>query len=828
MLSVIILIGLFLKNTGNHVKILNLTSALIFAQYLISYGYDNFQTITLMQNFTYFAHLFIYIAIFIAIVFFLSISQKNFFKENTKIEFTLLIWCIIIASEYLISSLDFISIIILIECIAFSSYVLVGFDRKNKFSVTSGLQYLILASIPGGLFILGLILFYNNFGTFTQSYLTLLLESLNENILNTNSMQNWDIMVTTTFLSEELLGDHNMYFYSQQHLLELIKYFNKILTQVNWTCGMLSPYLVIDYFNLVKNNYDTSVQIILENFNLFPMVDFSSVQEGVELTGFFMHFFNIIENSTCDTLETYYQFINFLFKNLVSGLAIIYSFGDASVIEYNWSWDIFFSNYDYFTDLATNNLGLINIWGWLVFLNEVFVDEMLAKNLLENVGVRDLVTHSPWVSISENLNLFGEDYILGFQYWMAMTSTPENLKFLNLLLNDFQAQIKFIRFSESFALHSFGMQLLINKTIGSMFIENRNFWDEILTPAMQVKLFGLDAKDAFLWHAYRLNNEVFNLCHCNINCRVQTSPELLQLNTIISNSQVFSSSEYDIESTHIYLYLALIFILANLSFKLTAAPFHFWAPSVYGGSPLVTLTFLSIFSKTIFIFFSIWLFVNVFDSLANIWQFLILIIAFLSILISIIGAFSEKIFKRFFVYSSTGHVGFMLLGLVTLNTNGLKGTVDYLILYILSSFIVWFIIMHLTKKTITLINLKGLSYNQPYLSLIFSIILFSLSGIPPLGGFFVKYEIFYSLINSSFFFLAYVLLLLTVISFFYYIRLIKIFYFENNKKFYKFKNFDDIKLRLISYGFFIIPFFILFSDNAISIFITNIIVKSLF
>lgn len=136
--------------------------------------------------------------------------------------------------------------------------------------------------------------------------------------------------------------------------------------------------------------------------------------------------------------------------------------------------------------------------------------------------------------------------------------------------------------------------------------------------------------------------------------------------------------------------------------------------------------------------------------------------------------------------------------------------------------------MHLTKKTVTLINLKGLSYNQPYLSLIFSIILFSLSGIPPLGGFFVKYEIFYSLINSSFFFLAYILLLLTIASFFYYIRLIKIFYFENNKNFYKFKDFNDIKLRIISYLFFIIPFFILFSDNAISIFITNILTKSLF
>jgi NADH:ubiquinone oxidoreductase subunit 2 (subunit N) len=530
MLFTVILIGLFLKNTGNHIKILNITSALLFTEYLISYGYDNFFVINLTQNFTYFAHLFIYITLIIAILFFLSISQKNFFKENTKVEFTLLIWCIIIASQYLISSLDFISIIILLECIAFSSYVLVGFERKNKFSVTSGLQYLILASIPGGLFILGIVLFYNNFGTFSYEYLNLLLDGTIENFFNkNNSVQNWDIIFQTN----------------------------------------------INAFWLLNNKYSF---LEIQNFN---------------------------------------QTDSFIFQNNIP--LEIYSNGSIT--------------------------------------------------------------------------------------------------------------------------------------------------------------------------------DVFNLTYINI---------------------------------YIYIYLALLFIIANLSFKLTAAPFHFWAPSVYGGSPLITLTFLSIFSKTIFIFFSIWLFANILDSLSNIWQFLIIIIAFLSILTSIIGAFSEKIFKRFFVYSSTGHVGFMLLGITTLNISGLKGTLDYLILYILSSFIVWFIIMHLTKKTVTLINLKGLSYNQPYLSLIFSIILFSLSGIPPLGGFFVKYEIFYSLINSSFFLLAYLLLLLTIISFFYYLRLIKIFYFENNKKLYKFKNFNDIKLRLISYSFFIIPFFILFSDNSISSLITNILIKSLF
>jgi NADH-quinone oxidoreductase subunit N len=135
--------------------------------------------------------------------------------------------------------------------------------------------------------------------------------------------------------------------------------------------------------------------------------------------------------------------------------------------------------------------------------------------------------------------------------------------------------------------------------------------------------------------------------------------------------------------------------------------------------------------------------------------------------------------------------------------------------------------MHLNKKTITLVNLKGLSLNQPFLGLIFSIVMFSLSGLPPFGGFFVKYEIFYSLIQSSFFYFAYILLILTVVSFFYYLRVIKIIYFENNKTFIKNKNLDDIKLRLIAFSFFLIPFFMLFIENPILYFVKNILIESL-
>jgi len=223
-----------------------------------------------------------------------------------------------------------------------------------------------------------------------------------------------------------------------------------------------------------------------------------------------------------------------------------------------------------------------------------------------------------------------------------------------------------------------------------------------------------------------------------------------------------------------------------------------------------------------------WVFINILDIFNFIWQPVFFLIAFLSIIFSILGAFSEKIFKRFFVYSSTGHVGFMLLGIASLNIEGLKSAIDYLIIYIVSSFIIWFIILHLTKKTTTLINLKGLAFNNAFLSLIFAIVIFSLSGIPPLGGFFVKYEIFSSLIQAEYHILALFLLLMTVISFFYYLRVIKIIFFENNKIYIKNKNLSDIKLRLISYSFFILPLYFIFINTAVGFVLKNILINSLF
>jgi NADH:ubiquinone oxidoreductase subunit 2 (subunit N) len=126
-----------------------------------------------------------------------------------KIEYTLLVFYIYIGSILLISSLDFISIIILLECIAFSSYILVGFERKNKFSTSSALKYLILASIPSGFFILGVSILYNNYGSFYQDYLELLLiafdnvngATIDWSFINQYYNHNLDLNVSISFLS---------------------------------------------------------------------------------------------------------------------------------------------------------------------------------------------------------------------------------------------------------------------------------------------------------------------------------------------------------------------------------------------------------------------------------------------------------------------------------------------------------------------------------------------------------------------------------------------------------------------------------------------------
>lgn len=238
---------------------------------------------------------------------------------------------------------------------------------------------------------------------------------------------------------------------------------------------------------------------------------------------------------------------------------------------------------------------------------------------------------------------------------------------------------------------------------------------------------------------------------------------------------------YDYSNYPIYL-LAIFLIFFNLLFKITAAPFNFWATTIYQKAPLASVTFLSIFSKAMVLFAIAKFIMTIFSSFYSFFTPFLLFISILTILFGMIGAFAEKGIKKFFVYSSMGHVGFMLLGLSLGTEEGLSSTFHYLPVYIFTSFIMWFILMYLGEEKNHITHFAILKRENPMMALIFSLIIFSMSGIPPLGGFFVKLDILISLLDSSLFYINYLILFFTVASFFYYLRIVKIIFFDNSIK----------------------------------------------
>ena len=257
------------------------------------------------------------------------------------------------------------------------------------------------------------------------------------------------------------------------------------------------------------------------------------------------------------------------------------------------------------------------------------------------------------------------------------------------------------------------------------------------------------------------------------------------MNTYFYNSSedVFFMSDIEnaIEATNpinSIIIIALLFFFFNAFFKITAAPFHMWAPSVYGKAPIASVAFLSIYSKVL-IFFLLFKLLNTFLHFFSFFALiLILFIGTISIFIGILGAFTEKMIKRFFVYSSIGHVGFILIGLALNTAEGYYAMFRYMFVYMLSSFIIWFFLLNIGRMKTYLSHFSEMKIKDPILVMIFAFLVFSISGIPPLGGFFIKLNILASLIDSSHFFITYILFFFSVVSFFYYLRLIKIRFFD--------------------------------------------------
>ena len=255
----------------------------------------------------------------------------------------------------------------------------------------------------------------------------------------------------------------------------------------------------------------------------------------------------------------------------------------------------------------------------------------------------------------------------------------------------------------------------------------------------------------------------------------------------------------------------IVFIIIGLAFKVSAVPFHMWTPDVYEGAPTSVTSFFALIPKiaaiTVFIRFMYVPFLNVIDQ----WQIIIVFISIGSMILGGTAAIGQKNIKRLMAYSSIGHMGYALAGLAPGTNSGIQSTIIYLIIYLVMNLGAFGCIFMMRRENTFYENiddLSGLSKNHPLLALSFLVILFSLAGIPPLAGFFAKFYIFMSVIESQMYALAIIGLVTTVISAFYYLRIIKIIYFDKPKKPFEVNYNLGLKISLILSSILVLIYFV--------------------
>ena len=228
---------------------------------------------------------------------------------------------------------------------------------------------------------------------------------------------------------------------------------------------------------------------------------------------------------------------------------------------------------------------------------------------------------------------------------------------------------------------------------------------------------------------------------------------------------------------------AMVFILVGLAFKVSAVPFHMWTPDVYEGAPTSITSYFAVVPKVAGLAVLIKFMFIPFSKILLEWQTIIIFISIASMILGAVAAIGQKNIKRLLAYSSIGHIGYALAGVATGVISGYQSAIVYISIYVIMN-IGAFSCLYLLKKDgeykESISDLSGISKKHPILAISFLVILFSLAGIPPLGGFFAKFFVFTAVLEQKMFALAIIGLLTTVISAFYYLKIIKTIYFDDS------------------------------------------------
>jgi NADH-quinone oxidoreductase subunit N len=223
-------------------------------------------------------------------------------------------------------------------------------------------------------------------------------------------------------------------------------------------------------------------------------------------------------------------------------------------------------------------------------------------------------------------------------------------------------------------------------------------------------------------------------------------------------------------------FLAVATTAVGLLFKISAVPFHMWAPDAYEGAPTTVTAYLSVASKAASFAFLLRIFAGPLGPAREDWLPLLIFVAVATMTVGNLAAISQSNVKRLLAYSSISHAGYMLLGLIAGNDTGIKGVAVYILVYTFMNLGAFLVVVALRREGIIgedLDDMAGLVHKSPGYAILMLIFLLSLAGIPPTAGFLGKYYIFLSLIQTGHYVLAVIATLYVAVAIYYYFRVVK-------------------------------------------------------
>lgn len=230
--------------------------------------------------------------------------------------------------------------------------------------------------------------------------------------------------------------------------------------------------------------------------------------------------------------------------------------------------------------------------------------------------------------------------------------------------------------------------------------------------------------------------------------------------------------------------VGMLFVLSGMAFKVSAAPFHMWTPDAYEGAPTPITAFMSVAPKVAGFAILMRVLVDAMPALQQDYITILSWMAVLSLAVGNIAAIAQRNIKRMLAYSTIGHVGFVLLGLIAATPDGYAGILIYMTIYLFMTMGTFAIIILMRRDGIQgelLDDFAGMSKVRPGYALAMGLMMFSLAGIPFLGGFWAKFAVIAAVIDAGHLYLGLIAILFSAVGAFYYIRVVKYIYFDEER-----------------------------------------------